>query len=92
MDDPGIKTFGDWLNSGCGNGYVFRTDIRLIPGNNDAFYWRPIGKVVNEGYLRAQAYDERQGRFFPIGEALELGLLSHNNDRAIKTDESTLIK
>lgn len=85
MNGDGINNFNDWVNSSLSNGYCFKSDLRLKPGPNNCFFWKPLVKPTNgEEYVRSRVYDYVNGKFVPTDKVLDICRTLFKNNLAFK--------
>ncbi len=85
MDEEEIHNFREWVNSPLSNGYCFKSDLRLSPGPNNCFFWKPVVKPVNgEDYVKARVYDNVDGKFIPTDKVLDISRVLFENNLAFK--------
>lgn len=78
-----ISKFHDWLESEHQNGYYFEANRRLVPGNNNTFFYKPVNKEITEGHVFVHAYNRLEnGKLIATEQYLEIPLMLHQNDQA----------
>ena len=81
--DEAIPDFRSWLASDRVNGYFFQSGLRLKPGCNNAFFYKPLSRPLpGSAYFPVLLYEQQGDHFVPCGEERELFVPFCLTDRA----------